>query len=570
MLSLERLHEIGCISTAYSNVDYHSKGTVCLAELLSWSESKQARFQGVVICDDCLWAATLEKIPITKASKVYTSDGKMLCCWDSSKRLLFIRELVENKLVTTKQIKLPDKEENNMAENSMANLGNVDLTGIEGLEEMNSFSDNAAPQTESVKTENKGVKSEQSRRNAEFIERMNSQEIAIADNAALVIDNQKYGRSLGFITRTDKSVRLSVAQVRKTDAQGHYILVDNADADVKKKYADYLKTGKNCPAAANFKKEGRFRFKQARPGKIVGMIISIPVATDVNFISAMKNGVSTDGGNMTDRTVKILPMEYAYLYLINMFDGRIKEDEELMGARAAWLEVKAVVANPASGKKTNDSVVNTDYKIRYSMKLTAKTDTRKTLITDGNFVPMKSYKAYSQAEITTPEVQAALNNNVAMLLSNPTRLESLADDDKALVTNNNTAAKYFELSAGDRKDIGAVDTYDGQGILDVVKIAVRDKREKKDGTGYTYPFVFEDDFSVIAKRPEVAGIINKTGLTVDEFADKTKQLVKSNSGSKSGSTAVHSIDIESLKKYSQGKKDDIKNLSQILAGLEIA
>jgi len=134
LLTLDKLKNVGAISVDYELQDYHGTNRATLAEVNFWSDKKKSRFDGVISCDNVMWAATLKKIPIAKASKVYTSDGKSLVLWDRKNRIAFRKELVGNKLVTISQVKMPlqkihNKEDINMAAaiNLEGNLADMDL-----------------------------------------------------------------------------------------------------------------------------------------------------------------------------------------------------------------------------------------------------------------------------------------------------------------------------------------------------------------------------------------------------------------------------------------------------------
>lgn len=74
-MQLSELIEVGCVSSDLQNVDFRALGVKSISEI-KMSSKKQAFFDGVIIADNCKWAATLSKIPIVKATRVYSSDGK--------------------------------------------------------------------------------------------------------------------------------------------------------------------------------------------------------------------------------------------------------------------------------------------------------------------------------------------------------------------------------------------------------------------------------------------------------------------------------------------------------------
>lgn len=559
MITLDTLKEIGCISTDYVQVDYHGTQVSSYSEVLSWSDKKKSRFDGVVICDNCLWAATLKKLPIVKARMVYTSDGTSLCCWDSIKRTLFIKKLVDNKLVTTAQLIMPKyvKEDNVMAMD-LSSLENMDIDGL-GVDAQ------VAPQATVGEGETK--ESEASRRNRTFIEKINGQGIEIADNLAAVNTNVKLGRSLGFITKTDKSIRMGLVRVLKLNAQGKPILNEEGEKnpEIKQQYERFISNveGAKKPNSKYLVHEYEFKARQAKPGKIVGMIIAIPAQTaSIDYTELIAGAGTVDRTKSeNEHVVKILPMEQAYEYLVNAFDGRIKEDESLLGNRAAWLEVRAVVVND---KKAGASV--SDESIRYSLKLSKKMDTRKTLLTTGNYIPAALYEALSQNQIKSQEDSDALNYNIAQALSSGDKLQKLTAEAQKVVTDEGTKAKYFSVSASDRVQIEAPEAFDGTGKVADVQIAVRTMSVSKDGK-VSYKFKQIKDFSVIAKKPEVKAIIDKTQLTVEEMQAKVTELTKSTSKKQGTPKRIDAIDMETLKKYTRTKSNNtsIKDISRLLA-----
>lgn len=555
LITLERLKEIGCISTSYQAVEFRGNECVSVTELLSWSKSKQARFQGVVVSDDCLWIATLEKIPISMASNVYSSDGETLVFWNKSKRMLFIKKLVDNKLSTIKQIIIQSQQEvKDMAGINLEGV-NLDNLGDTVGSEMTAFNDDAV-----VIGETSGSKASEA--NKSFIEKMKQQNVMIADNVSIVTANQKDGRSLGFITRTDKAVRLSLRTVKKKGADDKFLLAEDADEAGKRAYKEYKDNNGKVPSVKYLQTETEFVIKQAKPGKIIGMIIKAPVAADKDFSQIINGEASAVNDTEKGMTVKVLPIEYAYMYLINAFDGTIKEDEGIMGPRAAWLKVKgvAVVSKDSTAASAMES-------IRYSMVLASKSENRKTVLTTGNYIPVKSYVAYSQAEITSGEIEEKLNNNVKMLLKGKQeRLNKLTEKSKSLLIGDGDGVKYFAASASERTAIDPVESFDAQGVLASVKIAVRDAKQKKDG-GYTYPFVFDTDLTKILGRTDVSPIVNATGLSVEELKTKIDSL-STKTNKNTVRKTVASLDIESIKKYQKlNNKKDIRDITKLLAGV---
>jgi hypothetical protein len=307
-----------------------------------------------------------------------------------------------------------------------------------------------------------------------------------------------------------------------------------------------------------------FKFKEAKPGKIVAMIIKIPASTaDINYANFLNSEVALSSTSSTETVVRILPIEQAYDYLITAFDGKIKEDEALLGARAAWLQIKGVIAKP-TGK---NAAVEGD-NVRLSLILAAKSETRKTLLTEGNYIPMKVYKALSQNDIKSAEDAEKLNNNVKQLFKDSDKAANLTEAAKSIFDADNLTVKYFAQANSERQTIEAPDRFDGNGKVANVKIALRDSKVSKTSGKNTYPYIYEDDFSAIVKsNRSVAAIMEAANVTAEDLAAEFKKLSKTTSRT-SGSKNITSLDIDTLKKSVKAKgAKSTKDLAALLAGI---
>lgn len=559
LLTLDKLKNVGAISVEYELQDYHGTNRATLAEVNFWSDKKKSRFDGVISCDNVMWAATLKKIPIAKASKVYTSDGKSVVLWDRKNRIAFRKELVGNKLVTISQVKMPlqkihNKEDIDMATQIDLDVENMDL-GI-GTDVTP-----AAPAA-SAAVEGDKKMSAQAQLNKAMTEQFKDATIA-KTNEPLINYNQRWGRAYGFITKTDKTVRLGLKNQFKLDANGNKILVPDAPAEVKQQYQDYLakKDGVRCPSLQYFEREHALNFRQSKPGKIIGMIIGTPVTVDkIDFNDIMSGKADFERQDSPELTTKVLGIEYAYLYLVGNYDGRIMESNAVLGAAASWINVRGVVDKTAYEKTK-------EYKLRYSLKLEAASKARKSLLTDGNYIPAKLYKSVAASAITAANAQGLNNSVLAIFKDGTERLSDLTDESKKLLINDNTCVKYFSTGA-DKEPIPAIPAFDGSGDVKDVQIAVRDAKVYSTGKK-TFPFVFDDDFSHVVAKPEVAGIMQLAGLTADQLEKDIKALLKTKPSGNGGSGNNNSLDLETLKKFAMHKQSkDISDLSKILAGLK--
>lgn len=225
-----------------------------------------------------------------------------------------------------------------------------------------------------------------------------------------------------------KTVRLGLKNQFKTDANGNKILVPDADPAVKQQYQDYLakKEGVKCPPLKFFMREHALNFRQSKPGKIIGMIIGTPVTVDkIDFNDIMAGKADFVREDNPELTTKVLGIEYAYIYLVGNYDGRIMESNAVLGAAASWINVKGVVDTKAFEKTK-------EYKLRYSLKLEAASKARKSLLIDGNYIPAKLYKSVAASAITAANAQG-LNNSVLAIFKDGTG--NVQDTVKALQTN---------------------------------------------------------------------------------------------------------------------------------------
>ena len=99
-MQLSELIEVGCVSSDLVEVDFRALKVKSISEILM-SSKKQKFFDGVVIADNCKWAATLSKIPIMKATRVYSSDGEVVCVWNKDTRTFLKKHLRDGRLLTT-------------------------------------------------------------------------------------------------------------------------------------------------------------------------------------------------------------------------------------------------------------------------------------------------------------------------------------------------------------------------------------------------------------------------------------------------------------------------------------
>ena len=566
-MQLSELIEVGCVSSDLQNVDFRALGVKSISEI-KMSSKKQAFFDGVVIADNCKWAATLSKIPIVKATRVYSSDGEVVCVWNRETRTFLEKHLRNGRLITTSSYTLPEYEPKifkskgdkimaGLTADLTAELEHMNIDGIAGTGN-DSIAGAAVEAGKETLTETQKIK--------EMIKERN---IQVEDNTALWLYNQKHGYINCFVTKTDKTIRVSLAAQVKKDAQGHPILLpgDKVSAADRKQHEEFLanKEGVKEIGRSNFVKEKKIQFKESKPGKPIAVVITTPIAGLVDTYSLQSKRIELDREEQ-GVTTQIMDMETAYEFIVQYYNGRIMESKQLLGNKASWLQVKFSV--PKQSATTEGSAIT---KIKKTLSLVKEANsTRKSVLTTGNYVPLQVYDSIDVAKIATAEDSNALNLNIESLLSKPDNRNALAESELKLVqqdTEGNWTSSYF-TNKGSRTSIPTIVSFDTGEALTTVSIPKREKKVTASGS-ITYKYVMsknnEEDFlTKIADRADVKPLIASTGKTPSEFFQEIKKVTKKASTS---SRADKIITVEDYRKLASADNSSIKDLANKIAAI---
>lgn len=257
----------------------------------------------------------------------------------------------------------------------------------------------------------------------------------VRDNYRVYTFNQQHGRLKTFVTRTDKAVKVSFVSKCKLDAQGNKILKEGASPEDIRKHEAFLKRAKDDTktrdaAASAFVKEKTIAIREANPGKIVAMVLGVPEGGFVDYGDLTQAGatddvIDIDTSKTTERII-MLDREAGLQFITDYFDGKILEDEKIVGPSAAWINLQYKV----------DPKAEEQNKIIAIMKVARKPGEvggRKKVLTASNYIPLKVYDTVNVSEIKTAEDAVALNNNInALLVRN--KLEDLTASDRTRIS----------------------------------------------------------------------------------------------------------------------------------------
>lgn len=558
MLELSTLQDLGALSKKLNIVNVSSSDVVTHGKIKQADDEFQSTCEKAIVIDNYQWIAVNDGDSIETAEIVYSCDGnKFIGSYNRKKRLFFQKELRDNKLYTVSQINLPNKEENSMADVNLTGLDdalkNMDLEGV---------SMPAAEATPAVSTRELSPAQQQI---VALKEKVTNANVQLANNTGIALFNQRYGRVIGFVVKTDKGIKVSKTKVKKVDAQGNPMI----RADLEPKLLANYEAKKNDPTyrvpASYCEKETAIVFKEARPSAPVAVIVATPKGGNIEY-TRLYSGETLQAEQDTTLEIKIMNMELFYNFLAGLYDGRIKESEEVLGNRATWLMTKYSIA-----KKKNAAGIEETVGARASIALENRKD-RATVITTGNYLPLRKYVSMSQSQIKTEEDAQALQLNIEAAFKNG-GYDELRDADKKIIGTDGKTSDYFKL--GGTKAIAGVTKFDEKGVeVSEIRVPVREKKPTKDGKGFTYGYKYDvlgDENSTLYKGDKsVENILKVAGFAVPEFLTEVAKVTKrtsSSAKSKISLTPQDFLAIKTMKGFETGTLST-KDIASQLAGLQ--
>ena len=328
MTTLHDLIQVGALKSALKPVslDSYPGQIVSHSEFNSMGDAEKLSFKGLVVIDGAQWYATVRGADPTLAKKVYSGDGGLrVGVWNREKKKYFLAEVIDGTLNVIERLTVPENTDNRAEaqpeksekeNNTMADSKAVDLLDSFGEEALKNIKENAKPAEEPTVAAGDAKEKSKAQENKEKREKEINEiktkvsEQGLADRTSVVSKNQKYGRLMGFVTKTNDTVKVSKRQVAKMQ-QGKPVLSSDAPQDVKAEHD----AGKKVPAKW-YEKKVSACLRNTNPGAIIGVVIATPVGGrfDLNDLSNPNKRFEFDETQM-DLKYTYHPKEEAYVVL---------------------------------------------------------------------------------------------------------------------------------------------------------------------------------------------------------------------------------------------------------------
>lgn len=564
MLTLEKLQNLGALPKKLNIVkkgDY-ADGSIITAKIIKQADEEfRSTCEKAIVVDDYKWIAVNDGESIETANVVYSCNGdKLVGSYNRQRRIFFQRELRGEMLYTVTQIEISnnnksEKENKKMAEGiDLTNLKNMDLSGMDAAPVAPVVTDEAKPVSESQKAI------------LDIKAKIQQGDVQLANREQLVITNQKYGRLIAFITKTDKGIKVSKCKVMKVDGNGNGILRTDLTAEQNAKVEEAKKNPEVRIPKSYYETETALVFKESKPSAPIGVIVSTPNGALVDYTSLYEANQSLDVSNDATAVIKIMSMEMFYSFLAGLYDGRIKESDAVLGNKATWLiekftQVKAKSDSPDKAYTIRPSIALEDRKAR------------NTVLTTGNYVPLRKFITMSQSDIKSAEDAQKLQYNIEAAFKKQGSYADLRPADQKIITNNGTESKYF-TTGGDMVVISGVKKFDDK-ETDVanVRIPVRTKKQSKDGNSYTYGYEYEElgeNGKLYEADKAVAAILGEAKYSVTDFLAEVTKVTKKRSAGASKKATISAADyVAAMRVNSVNTSTSLspKDIAAQLAGL---
>lgn len=473
--------------------------TMELSKFQSLTAEEKLQVRVPVVIDGAKWVASdrpLDSVTEIDEAHIVSSDGALVAkqirrrkfnirkpqaSADGSGQTLVGVEYIGN-LYPPGKIKPLERMKEQMANGSEMLNGNDPLGALESLEldlqapptgaaqNMSAFSEEA--EKDQAAKRPTGLRQELS----EKVEKLNA-----ANAYPLQKFNFEHGMLVAYITATDKKVE-AVATAEPRTENGKYVISASAPPAIQEQFA----AGDPVPKKY-LQREYKLSFRQAKPGKIQGIVAAIPAGGIVELTRFLKEERLEADESKTDLVYQIFGKEL-YPTIIDFFFGdKIKEDPKTHGGveAAGIIEQKSTIRyrtkNGQPGKQ------------QFISRLLKNNRGRSVLI-DSNYFPLKTYETIPYNKTWTDEEIETLNMSVFSSLVNNTRtneegktkFQQLSAQDAARIkvdAEGNIVSTYFTNDVNNREPIQVTPFWDkkGEPISDI-EIPVKEKRMSKEGT----------------------------------------------------------------------------------------
>lgn len=468
---------MGAIASSLEEVSLRGVGYETISSIREMSEEEQAAFKKIVTIDAPEWIATLKGRPAQEAASVYSCNAKEeFGCWKAKDRTFTQMKLENSQLQTINIFKL--KEDLEMAGLNLGDMKAFD----EDLGVKTAPGGAPAPAPAPAAGDDKPSKSDAKSKMLDAI-RSDIRAVHTIDATAAMIANLEKGRLMCFVTSTDNVVKLKSSKVAKKDANGNVVLKADhglTDEQLKKAKENNKYPLKACETLTSF------GFAEAKPGKILGVVINTPVGSEVSLERMHSEGTATIDESNTDMVSHVMSTEVAFQFIALNYGGKINESEDVLGGRAGRVVLQHTVKEETKESGETQTIVRTSFKLEKSDK-----QKRKSLLVEGNFFPVKVYKTIDVSKASEDE-KKILNLNIEAALKKEGAYENLCDESRASIEGS-AATGYTSAWFNKGTPISAprFDKIEESDVVTDVRVPSRKKTpSKKDPNNFIYSFEY--------------------------------------------------------------------------------
>jgi hypothetical protein len=518
--NLDELLSLGYLPTLY---EMDIGRTISISEFRKLSHEEVDSLNAPVVIDGAQWVASDTKLIDGKPSEtanVFSGNGVQVGK-DIRRKKFTVFEVGDNGLESVDYYHLTKNKLKNEERGKMSDELNKLAGGAGGVAGMSNLSDLAASMAGSqpaagqqpmnaFNTESGAAAAEAGGTpilKSEITSRI--EKVQIADAHSLQLFNRKHGRLVGYVTNQEPKIDfVTTAEPRMEN--GKHVLLSNAPEIVNEQFVRGEKVAKKY-----LQTEYRLHVRQAKPGKILGLTLSIPEGGLVDLTAFRTAGKLTGDQTRTNLVYQILSKDLYPTFLDFYFGSKILEAPETHGGEAAGeVEQRASLRfKTESGKQTTTQVISRSL----------KPSKRKSLLWKSNFFPMKTYETIRIGGAPlTPEQIATLNESSFISLVNAkavpgqtsNRFNLLATEDRSKVSregNGTITSRFFTNDANNAIALEVRPFYSKEDEpLDILEVPVKEKKVNATSQAVTYRYVtyLTTDEKILAD-PELA---KKTAL----------------------------------------------------------
>lgn len=532
MTTLDDLKKVGALKSSWREVSVTNLTTVSFSDFKAMTNEERVKFSGIVTVDDYSWVATTQGLRPSAVNKIASGNGLLVGVYDRQKKEFFLKRYVDRKLASIDNVKtnldIQHKEVEHMEKETMDVLS---AFGEDALSDL---------KVEAQAKEEHGVDPQMVDPKAEEINQIKAKVSGqqLVDRRLVVSKNQKHGRLIGFVTKTNATIKLTKRQTVKK-VSGKEVLDPSAPSDIKAKWDQGDKVANKW-----LLKRADIAFRHANPGAIVGVVIATPADGEINLNTIQDADRKINVGEDVTLKYRFFPIEEAYVIIAAWYNGNIREYEPLLGEKASYITQKYI---PVISKNEEGAHTPT-----FRVRLQQNSAVRSSLLCPENYFPLKTFVTIDYQNLTEEDARI-LNYNIEAMLKNDQGNELLgqfneSDPERVVKTADGVTSKLFYKGASAGPDTcgDIVPFYDKKGApLREIAIAARDKKESKNKPGvFTYPFSYRafDEEGGSLENPVHKQVFDAFQIPLDEFKDSVSKATSAKRTSKKNKPTISTDD----------------------------